>query len=238
MKLITAMFLLIAACAGAQTNLVLTNLQSLQGMIEERDLLARMSVICKPDFWVSSNGVLYLQPKTFLAEDAIGALKNAKHKYLVLTNANERRDLIAHYITTAFVDKKYQEMILHPKELSVGFYHFARYKMVQSLENGDALIQDDDDYAADNNAVYYVSGLGCAADDKYYGDAELIRNGLKTYTTVIGGTKTVEAYRSVALNRDEEEVLRIISANFSMRVSELTEKINLRVAQSKPFKSK
>ena len=95
------------------------------------------------------------------------------------------------------------------------------------MENGDALIQNDE------GTIRYIYGLGRAADDKEYANAELIKVGLKTYTTTIGGTKTVDAYQSVSLNNEEKEVLAKLSASFSWRVSDLTHQINTLAAQQK-----
>ena len=234
MKTIALLFLS-AFLASAQTNLVSDNSQAsgadgsranLQRMIEERDLLA-MAVICTTPFWVSSNGVLYLYPKRDRQDEAIQAYGVATSGYLVLTNKSDRRVLIAKYIAASDVDQKYQEMILHAKRMSVGIHQIARYKMMQSLESGDALIQDDD------GIVNYVYNLGRAADDKYYGDAELLRAGLKTYATAAGGTKTVESYLNVSLSDEEKEVLSKIAASLSKRVSDLTPQINSLVAEQK-----
>ena len=227
MKLITAMFHLIAICASAQTNVVTSNLQSLQGMIEERDFLARLRVTYTPDFWVSSNDVLYLQPKDIEPEMALAAFTKATRGYTVLTNKADRTALIDKYFAASGVDENYQQMIRHPKKLSVKFVRFSSYKMMQSMENGDALIQNDE------GTIRYIYGLGRAADDKEYANAELIKVGLKTYTTTIGGTKTVDAYLSVSLNNEEKEALAKLSASFSWRVSDLTHQINTVAAQQK-----
>jgi hypothetical protein len=226
MKLITAMFLLIAACAGAQTNLVSSNSQSLQGMIEERDFLARMRVICTPSFWVSYEGVLHPVAKGLDQKEVMIAFKAAKQGYLVLTNKQDRRNLLIKYISSSGVDVKYQSMILDPKSLGKGFSTIGRYTLIQSLENGDAIIKD-------SESTFYIYSLGRAADDKDYMNAELVKEGLKTYTTTLGGTKTVESYTSVSLSSEEIEALSKISASFSRRVSELTAKIDSLSTQQK-----
>ncbi len=196
-------------------------------MIEERDLLARFRVTYTPDFWVSSNDVLYLQPKDYEQEMALKAFPQAIRKYTVLTNKADRTALVDKYFAVSGVDEKYQEMIRHPKKLSVNYLHYGSYKMIQSLENGDALIQ-----IGEGN-IRYVYGLGRAADDTEYVNAQLIKIGLKTYTTTIGGTKTVEAYQNVALNAEEEKTLAKLSATFSARVEDLTQQIDALTPQQK-----
>jgi len=195
-------------------------------MIEERDYLTRMRDICTPSFWVSYEGVLRPVAKGLEQKDTMTAFKAAKQGYLTLRNKEDQRYLAIKYISSSGVDTKYQDMLLNPKSLGKKFAIISRYTLIQSLENGDAIIKD-------TESTYYIYGLGRATADKEYLNAELVKEGSKTYTPATGGTKTVEFYTSVALSSEEIEALAKISASFSMQVSELTAKINSQIAQQK-----
>ena len=214
-----------------------------QGMVEERDWLARMSKFFTPEFWVSYNGTLYFEPKGNEKFQWVKEARSARKRYTILTNSfatptcGGLYDLVAKGIADSGVEERWQKMVLVPRsspvrtnsifpKLNKTLSTIGEFKLLQSFENGDALIKDAE-------STFYVYGLGRAVDDKIYLNAELVKEELKTYTTVAGGTKTVEAYTSVSLNRKEKEMLSKISESFSGRVDELTKQIKSLAEQQK-----
>ena len=79
------------------------------------------------------------------------------------------------------------------------------------MPRGDALIQDD-------ASTYFVMNFGRGADDASGTNAVLIKEGVKTYSSG-GGFKTVEAFASVALSKEETAVLNRVAAAFQKRAA-------------------
>jgi len=245
MKTVLAILIGFALSASAQiksasTNFLViasvANTDNLQRLIEERDWLARFSKFYAPEFWINYKGTLYFLPKTDEQTKCFEALFSAVEKYKVLTNKSDRYALVETKIVETGLSQFWQNEVLVPRSnpqkqkimlpmyLDKPLCTMGRFKLFQSFENGDALIKDDDE------SIYYVYDLGRAVDDKYYLNAEMFREGIKTYTTAAGSSKTVDAFVSVSINKDQRKVLEIISERFSAKVAELSKIIDPLIA--------
>ena len=89
----------------------------------------------------------------------------------------------------------------------------SKYKILQSLGSGDALIQDD-------VSTYFVMDFGRGADDALCTNALLIKEGVKTYSAG-GGFKMIEAFANVALSKEETAVLNRVAAAFQKEAAAL-----------------
>jgi TPR repeat protein len=95
-----------------------------------------------------------------------------------------------------------------------------KYKLLQALGNGDALLQEEE-------KVYFVMNFEAAGlTARQFGtNAILVREGTRTYTTISGQRNTVEAFSSAALNREETAVLNRASAAFQKASAALSQQV-------------
>jgi hypothetical protein len=203
----------------AQTNV---NEQLLR---EQQNYVAWTVRFLSSDFWISYNSTL----STRLTDDECrkldGEYRLARSKYRVLTNAVARRQLIVGILSQV----RGADKLLAPasetnvfRRLYRPFLHLSKFELLQSLPNGDAIIQD----TAESPNTYYVYDLGRAVDGKMYSNAHLVCEDLKTYQTPMGTSKTVKAYTNVRLNEEENALLLRAQEAFKRRSLELTKTIN------------
>ncbi len=203
------------AAASPSTNAT-SSPPSRQMLIEQKHFLDCLAYVYSPGLWISYQGSLYFAPRTETQWKQLEALKDARSKYLALTNRELRHSLTAQALSASGLDTAWQQKLLLPysetnQDLTPTLRRpvalMPQYELLQTLPGGDALLRDKD-------AVWFVMDFGRGAGDIYHTNALLVREGTKTYTTVGGNAKTVDAFTDVALNRDEISVLRRAVAAF------------------------
>ena len=182
---------------------------------EQKHFLECLASVYSPAFWISYNDSLYFQAKNEAQVRQLEAMKAARSKYVVLTNREARHEMAAKGIAASGIDEIWQRKILLPfsttnqdltPTLGRPLRIIPRYKVLQSLAQGDALMQDD-------QATYFVMNFGRGAEDASGTNALLIKEGVKSYTDG-GGFKTVEAFANVSLSKEEKAVLNRVAAAF------------------------
>jgi TPR repeat protein len=187
---------------------------------EQKHFLECLAAIYSPAFWMSYNDSLYFQAKNEAQVRQLEAMKAARSKYLVLTNRETRHELAAKGIAASGIGESWQKKILLPfsttnqdltPTLGRPLRILPRYKVLQSLAEGDALLQDD-------QATYFVMDFGRGAEDASGTNALLIKEGVKSYSE---GTdfRTVEAFANASLSREEKAVLTRVAAAFQMQAA-------------------
>ncbi len=197
------------ASTGPSTNAP-SSPPSRQMLVEQKHFLDCLAYVYSPGLWISYQGSLYFAPRTETQWKQLEALKDARSKYLALTNRELRHSLTAQALSASGLDTAWQQKLLLPysetnQDLTPTLRRpvilMPQYEVLQTLPGGDALLRDKD-------AVCFVMDFGRGAADIYHTNALLIREGTKTYTTVGGNAKTVDAFTDVALNREEIAILR------------------------------
>ena len=129
---------------------------------------------------------------------------------MVLTNRETRHELAAKGIAATGIGESWQRKLLLP--LSNTNYDLTptlgrplrilpKYKVLQSLAEGDALLQDD-------QATYFVMDFGRGADDASGTNALLIKEGVKSFAAG-SDFRTVEAFSNASLSKEEKAVLTL-----------------------------
>lgn len=198
-----------------------------QGLAEQRHFIECLAAVYNPAFWISYNGGLYFQPKNEDQARQLEAMKVARSKYLVLTNRETRHEIAARIIAASGIDDAWQRKLLLPfsatnfdltPTLGRPLRIIPQYKMLRSLSEHDALLQDD-------SATYFVMDFGRGANDASGTNALLIKEGIKTYAD--GGVfKTVAAFTSVSLSKEEEAVLGRVAAAFQKQAVPTAQKVD------------
>jgi TPR repeat protein len=193
---------------------------------EQKHFFECLSSAYSPAWWLSYNDSLYFQPRNEAQVKQLEAMKAARSRYLALTNQETRHELAAKLIAESGIDESWQRKLLLPLSatnqnltptLDTPVRVVSKYRLLQSLAGGDALIQDD-------ASTYFVMNFGRGADDASGTNAVLIKEGVKTYST--GGVfKTVEAFANVALSKEETAVLNRVEAAFQKRAASLGQEI-------------
>jgi TPR repeat protein len=166
--------------------------------------------------WISYRGSLYFAPKDEVTERQVEALKTARSRYVVLTNREARHDIAANVIAASGIDKQWQQKLLLPYSeaqqnltptLNRPFLVVTSYKMVQAIDEGDALIQDEQGNA------FLVMDLGRGIPRGASTNLYLIREGERAFATKAGDYQKVQAFSNLALNTKETSVLnRVVAA--------------------------
>jgi TPR repeat protein len=193
-----------------------------QLLSEQKHFVECLGRIYRPAWWLSYNGSLYFQPRNEAQAKQVEAMNAAISKYLALTNQATRHDLAARLIAESGVSERWQRRLLLPLSatnqnltptLAKRVRVIPKYKILQPLGSGDALIQDD-------ASTCFVMDFGRGADDAACTNALLIKEGVKTYSAG-GGFKTVEAFADVALSKEETAALNRIAAAFRKEAAAL-----------------
>jgi hypothetical protein len=197
---------------------------NLQLLREQQNYIAWTARLLSPDFWISYRGSLSSQATDDESHSLVIQFNLERSQYKALTNAMLRRELALSLLLQVEGANK----LVAPKDstnlfprLYKPFLSLSKFTLVQSLTNGDAIIQD----TAEDPNTYYVYGMGRAVDGKMYEDAHLAYEDLKTYQTAMGVSKTVEAYTNVGLNEKEKALLLRAQGAFKARSRALTRTI-------------
>lgn len=196
------------------------------GRSEQKHFLECLAAVYSPAFWFSYNDSLYFQAKNEAQARQLEAMKAARSKYLVLTNRETRYALAAKGIAASGIGESWQRKILLPfsttnqdltPTLGRPLRILPRYKVLQSLAEGDALLQDD-------HATYFVMNFGRGAEDDSGTNALLIKEGVKSFSQ---GTdfKTVEAFENASLSKEEKAVLTRVAAAFQKQAASPTQEV-------------
>jgi hypothetical protein len=197
-----------------------------QMVAEQRHFLQCLAVVYSPAFWISYNDSLYFRAKNEAQARQLQAMKADRSKYVALTNRETRHELAANGIAASGIRGTWQRKILLPLSttnqdltptLGRPLRILPRYKVLQSLAEGDALLQDD-------HATYFVMDFGRGAEDASGTNALLIKEGIKAYSEG-GEFKTVEAFEDVSLSKEEKGVLNRVAAAFQMQAAALGREI-------------
>ena len=195
---------------------------SAQMLSEQKHFLECLAAVYNPSFWISYNDSLYFQAKNEAQLQQLEAMKAARSKYLVLTNRETRHALAGKGIAASGIGESWQRKILLPLSttnqdltptLGRPLRILPRYKVLRSLAESDALLQDD-------QATYFVMNFGRGADDASGTNALLIKEGLKSYAQG-ERFKTVEAFTDVSLSKEENAVLTRVAAAFKQQAASL-----------------
>jgi len=217
---ITGLLLCVGALAGTANSRASPDDLNDQMRSEQKHFLECLAAVYSPAFWFSYRDLLYFQAKTEAQLRQLEAMKAARSKYLALTNRETRHELAAKGIAASGIGVSWQRKILLPfsttnydltPTLGRPLRILPRYKVVQSLAEGDALLQDD-------QATYFVMDFGRGADDASGTNALLVKEGVKSYSE---GTdfRTVEAFSNASLSKEEKAVLTLVSAAFKKQAA-------------------
>lgn len=191
---------------------------------ERKHFLECLASVYSPTFWISYNDSLYLRAKNESQARQLEAMKLAWSRYVVLTNRETRHEIAAKGIAASGIGKRWQRKVLLPLSttnqdltptLGRPLQIISRYRVLQSLAHGDALIQD-------AKATYFVMDFGRGADDASGTNACLIREGVKAYSDG-GRLRTVDAFENVSLSAEEKAVLSRVAVAFAKQAAALAE---------------
>ena len=181
---------------------------------EQKHFVECLARVYSPGWWLSYNDALYFQPRDAAQVQELEAMKEARSRYVALTNRETRYALTAKLLAASGIGEAWQKRLLLPLSatnqnltptLNRPLQVVPSYKVVQAMTNGDALIQAD-------GATLFVMNFGRGATDASGTNALLIKEGTKTYSSG-GAFKTVEAFANVALSAEETAVLdRVMAA--------------------------
>ena len=194
---------------------------------ERQHFVECLASVYSPAFWISYNNSLYFQPKNETQVRQLEAMKAARAKYVVLTNRETWHEIAARGIAASGIEEVWQRKILLPfsttnqnltPTLGKLLRVIPRYKVLQSLAHGDALIQD-------TEATFFVMNFGRGADDAAGTNLCLIKEGVKSYSDG-GGFKAVAAFENVSLSSEEKAVLTRVAAAFQRQAAGLAREID------------
>jgi TPR repeat protein len=198
-----------------------------QMLAEQKHFVECLAWVYNPALWISYNDALYFQPRNEAQVQQLEAMKAARSKYVALTNPVTRHEMAARLIAASGIEKRWQDKILLPLSdtnqnltptLDRPLRVIPNYKVLRSLADGDALIQD-------GETTYFVMNFGRGAADASGTNAVLIKEGVKTYSAD-GRFKTVEALVNVSLSAEERAVLERVAAAFQKQAATLAEEID------------
>ncbi len=85
-----------------------------QMLSEQKHFVECLSSVYSPAWWFSYNDTLYFQPRTEAQAKQLEAMKEARSKYLALTNQESRHALAARLIAQSGISPAWQKKILLP----------------------------------------------------------------------------------------------------------------------------
>ena len=199
-----------------------------RGVLEEKHFVECLAYVYSAPLWISYRGSLYFAPKDEVTERQVEALKTARSRYVVLTNREARHDIAASVIAASGIDKQWQQKLLLPYSeaqpnltptLNRPFLVLNSYKMIQSMDEGDALLKDEQGNA------FLVMDLGRALTKGASTNLYLIKEGEKAFATKPGDYQKVQAFSNLALSAEETSVLNRIVAACQSKASALAREL-------------
>ena len=192
-------------------------------ILEQKHFVECLAYVYSPPLWISYRGSLYFAPKTEAVWQQIEGLKAARAKYVALTNREVRHQIAAEVIAESGLDNKWQEKLLLPYSdtqqnltptLNRPFRIVSDYKLVQSLPEGDALIEG-------AGGRYIVMDFGTDSARNARTNLYLIKEGERALSTAPGEYQRLEAFSSVALSKEETAVLNRVVTAFQHKAASL-----------------
>jgi TPR repeat protein len=200
-----------------------------QKLVEQKHFLACLAYLYTPAFWISYNGAPFFAPTKPVQYQQLEDMKAARSRYVALTDPAARHELAAKVLSGSGIAENWQSKLLLPLSatnqnltptLNKPVRSVGTYKLLQTLGNGDALLQEEE-------RVYFVMNFETAglAAGQFATNAMLVREGTRTYTTISGQKNTVEAFSSAALNREETAILNRASGAFQKASAALSQQV-------------
>jgi Sel1 repeat-containing protein len=184
-------------------------------ILEEKHFIECLAYVYSPSLWISYRDSLYFTPKDEATARVVEALKTARSRYVALTNRETRHEIAASIIATSGIDKKWQQKLLLPYSetqqnltptLNRPFLVVNSYKIVQSLGEGDVLIQDE-------QGTYLVMDFERAVAKGASTNLYLIKEGERAFATKAGDYQKVQAFSNLGLSTEETRILnRVVAA--------------------------
>jgi len=194
-------------------------------LLEEKHFAECLAYVYSPSLWVSYRGSLYFAPKDEIQLHQIESLKAARSRYVALTNQEVRHELAAQIIADTGLDEVWKRKLLLPYSatapnltpiLNRPFRVVAGYKVLKTLEGGDALIESRDE-------SLFVLNLLSPPAEPLQTNLFLIKEGEKALSTAPGEYKHVEAFTSTALSKEENLALQRVVAACQKRAASLAQ---------------
>jgi TPR repeat protein len=202
--------------------------QSERMILEEKHFVECLAYVYSPQLWISYRGSLYFAPKDDTASRQVEALKAARSRYVALTNRETRHEVAADVIAASGIDKKWQQKLLLPYSeaqqnltptLNRAFRTVNSYKVLQSFQEGDALLQDQE-------GTYLVMDFARASAKEPPKNLYLIKEGERAFASKSGDYQRVEAYSSLALSAEETKMLNRVVAAFQRKAADLARELS------------
>jgi len=218
-----SLFMLVATLPAQTTGLEPTATPSESLLREQRHFVECLIYGFSPALWISRGGSLYFMPKSDVQEQRIETMKAEREDYVAFTNLQARYEFAAKLMADSGLDPAWQTKLILPwsptnrnliPTLEKPLRLLPVYTLLQTLRDGDALLQE-------GKYIYFVMDYGRAADDAFRTNCVLVKEGTKTYRTVAGASKTVEAFTDAGLNQEEIEVLNRVVAGLRQKSASL-----------------
>jgi TPR repeat protein len=214
---------------GAQAAGVTSSVAGLTDQMrsEQKHFMECLACVYSPGWWVSYNDGLYFRSRDEAQDQQLEEMVAARAKYVALTNRQARYDLALALIVGSGVGDEWQRKLLLPfsatnqnltPTLDKPLRIVPKYTVLQSLSNGDALIQDE-------ATTLFVMNFGRGAGGASGTNALLVREGTKTYVSG-GAFKTVAAFTDVALSKEETAMLNRVAAACQKQAAALGQRDN------------
>ena len=196
-------------------------------ILEEKHFVECLAYVYSPPLWLSYRGSLYFAPKDETTAQQVDALKTARSRYVVLTNRETRHEIAASIIAGSGIDKAWQQKLLLPYSetqpnltptLIRPFLVVNSYKIVQSLGEGDVLIQDE-------QGTYLVMDFERAVAKGASTNLYLVKEGERAFATKSGDYQKVQAFSNLGLSTEETGVLNRVVAGCQSKAAALAREL-------------
>ena len=192
--------------------------------LEEKQFVESLAYVYRPELWISYRGALYFAPKEDSQVRRIAELKDARSKYVALTNRETQHELAAAAITESGVGDAWLKKLLLPYSetrpnltpvLNRAYRVVNGFKVLRVMKEGDALIQDA------GGATGLVMNLRAAPAAGTNSTLYLIKEGERAFARSNGEYQQLEAFTSVGLSAEETNVLNLVVAACQRKASAL-----------------
>lgn len=196
-------------------------------ILEEKHFIECLAYVYSPALWISYRGSLYFAPKNQSQVRQIDGLKAARARYVALTNRETRYQIVHKIFSESGLEENWQKKLLLPYSdenpnltptLPRPFHVVDTYKIIQSLEDGDVIIQD-----AETN--YLVMDFNKTGTELAHTNLYLVKEGERAFATAPGQYRRMDAFTRVGLSKAETSVLDQAVACFQKQASALAQEL-------------
>ena len=196
-------------------------------ILEEKHFLECLAYVYSPALWISYKNSLYFAPKDEAQARQIEALKIARSKYVALTNREARHELAFTTLASSGLDEHWQKKLLLPYSdsnpnltptLNRPFRAVKSYKVLQTLEQGDLLVQD-------GQEVLLLMGIGQQGVTDTNTHLAVVKEGERSFATSSNEYQRVEAFSRAELNKEEVAVLNRAVTAFQAKSAALAQEL-------------